>query len=128
MDPVGRYPACSECGQAESVIVELPPDVLRGHEEEAAREATRLLRGLPWRGCRCRPPGEFFFDAHGALHRTCTPDEPGAGAFGPTGCSRPASPEEARLEIREGETAYAAAKHAGRLAWKEWDYLLDQND
>ena len=31
---------------------------------------------------------QFFFDSHGGLHVSCGAEEPGAGAFGPTGVSR----------------------------------------
>ena len=36
----------------------------------------------------------YFFDSHGGLWKVCSPDEPGAEAFGPRWTSRPATEEE----------------------------------
>jgi hypothetical protein len=57
----------------------------------------------------------FFFDSWGDLHVTCSSSDPSAAAFGPTGVSRRASPQEVGLEVMEGESAYTAALRLGRV-------------
>jgi hypothetical protein len=42
---------------------------------------------------------QFFFDSHGGLHVSCGAEEPGAGAFGPTGISRRVKESE-RIALR----------------------------
>lgn len=72
----------------------------------------------------------FFLDSHGGLWATCELNHPGAEAFGPTGVAREATPEEAGLAVQDGETAYSAARRAGRLVegeceeWPTWDTLI----
>lgn len=77
-------------------------------------------------------PGEplFFFDSWGGLHVTLPRDgelPPTAGAFGPSGCSRPATPAEAGFLVEGGETAHTAAQRLGRLVRGvedgDWDTL-----
>jgi len=57
----------------------------------------------------------FFFDSWGDLHVACSSAHPSAAAFGPTGVSRPASPQEVGLEVLAGESPYTAAQRSGRV-------------
>lgn len=58
---------------------------------------------------------DFFFDSWGQLHTPCSGHTEGAGAFGPTGISRPATAAEADLLVLPGETPATAAERAGRF-------------
>jgi len=50
-DPVGCYPACRECGAAESVVVEVSADAPDLHK--AALGAAQFRDALPARPCQC---------------------------------------------------------------------------
>jgi len=57
----------------------------------------------------------FFFDSHGALWCTCSPEDDGAEAFGPRGASRQADPAGVGLDLQPEESAWGAAARTGRV-------------
>lgn len=73
-----------------------------------------------------------FFDSHGNAHTTCSANEPGAGAFGPTGISRPLTAADSAvlgLPANGGPapTPWSVAHADGRVVParepEEWDHL-----
>lgn len=79
-----------------------------GRDEWLAAQCRRLGVLAVGEGC-------YFFDRWGGLHAQCDGDDPDAGAFGPSGISRPASPAEIGLALKDGETPWAAADRLGLI-------------
>ena len=62
-----------------------------------------------------------FFDTHGSWWVTCSPDFPGAVAFGPSGSAFPLSCEG----LPAGITAWELARRAGNLVRAEDEFGFD---
>lgn len=62
----------------------------------------------------------MFFDSHGGLWETCSPNAEGATAFGPTGSSRP---------VPTSPGFYTRAAEAGEIEYDEvteWEFFTGQ--
>lgn len=65
---------------------------------------------------------DLFFDSWGGLWQTCSPGDPYAEAFGPSGSAKRVNAHDF-IEFPIGHSAYSTAKKEGRIEEEEWTYL-----